>query len=363
MKAIQALRNLGQSLWLDHIARETINSGRFRAYIQDGSITGATIDAKRFAYVIRHHSAYDEGITRKLEMDKTGDELFFELALEDLRHAADLLQPIYEQTNGRDGWVSLEVSPLIIHDPVQTLAAVKELFARARRPNFLIKIPGSTEDLFAIEEAIFAGVPINVALLFSRKQYLAAAEAFLRGIERRIDSGLPPNVGSVASVSVSRWDAAVEGKVPDALCGRLGIAMAGRIYKACREFLGSTRWKRAYNCGARPQRLVWVDTAIESPEASDVFSIASLVAPLTVNSLSETALKAFAVHSEPISALPPDGGDCETLLARFLQTGIDVDALAARLQEEAIEATVKSWFDLLSAIAYKSAAITSNHHR
>jgi transaldolase len=339
-----------------------INSGAFRSYIEDGSMTGTTIDAKRCGHAIRQNSAYDEDIKKKLGLDKTGEELFFELALEDLRYAADLLRPIYDQTDGFDGWVSLEVSPLIVHDPVQTIAAARELFARARRPNFLIKVPGSKEGLSAIEEAIFAGVPINVALLFSREHYLAAAEAFLRGIERRIDAGLAPNVGSVASVSLNPWDAAVEGKVPEALCGRLGIAMARCIYKAYREFLRSTRWQRAYNHGARTQRLVWVNNATERPETSNVCSIASLVAPRTVNSVSEAGLTAFALHGEHISAMPPNGGDCEVVLTRYIQAGIDIDALAAKLQQESIEAKVRSWFDLLSAIAYKSAALSSNHH-
>jgi transaldolase len=285
--------------------------------------------------------------------------LFFELALEDITQAADLFRPIWERTDGVDGWVSLEVSPLLAHDTANTLAAAKELHGRAGRPNLFIKIPGTKEGLPAIEEAIFAGVPINVTLLFSREQYMAAAEAFLRGIERRIDAGLKPDVGSVASVFISRWDAAVMGKVPEALNDRLGIAIAKRTYKAYRTLLDSPRWQRAYNAGGRPQRLLWASTGTKDSNASDVLYIKSLAAPFTVNTMPEGTLKALADHGELGAPLPADGGDCEEVLARFAQAGIDIQALAAQLQEEGARSFVNSWNDLMAVIASKSAALTA----
>ena len=256
-----------------------------------------------------------------------------------------------------DGWVSLEVSPLLAHDTASTLAAAKDLHARAGRPNLFIKIPGTREGLPAIEEAIFAGVPVNVTLLFSREQYLAAAEAFLRGIERRIDAGLKPDVGSVASVFISRWDAAVTDKVPDALRNRLGIAIAKRTYKAYRDLLDSPRWQRVYNAGARPQRLLWASTGTKDPKASDVLYIKALAAPFTVNTMPEGTLKALADHGELGAMLPADGGDCEDVLAQFAKAGIDVDALAAQLQDEGAKSFVKSWNELMAVIASKSAAL------
>ena len=263
--------------------------------------------------------------------------LFFDLALEDLTRAADLFRPVHDRTTGVDGWVSLEVSPLLAHDTASTLAAAKDLHARAGRPNLFIKIPGTKEGLPAIEEAIFAGIPINVTLLFSREQYLAAAEAFLRGIERRIDAGLNPDVGSVASVFISRWDVAVTGKVPDALRERLGIAIAKRTYKAYRALLDSPRWQRVYNAGARPQRLLWASTGTKDPKASDVLYVKALAAPFTVNTMPEETLKALADHGELGDILPADGGDCEEVLAEFAKAGIDIDALAGRLQDEGAE--------------------------
>ena len=268
-----------------------------------------------------------------------------------------MFRPIHDRSNGVDGWVSLEVSPLLAYDTAHTLAAAKDLFARAARPNLLIKIPGTKEGLPAIEEAIFAGIPINVTLLFSREQYVAAAEAFLRGIERRLDAGLNPNVGSVASVFISRWDAAVMDKVPDALRDQLGIAIAKRTYKAYRSLLGSPRWQRVYNAGARPQRLLWASTGTKDPKASDILYIKALAAPFTVNTMPEGTLKALAQHTDLGTLLPADGGDCEEVLGRFAKSGIDVDRLAAQLQDEGAKSFVKSWNDLMSVIASKSAAL------
>jgi transaldolase len=357
MKATQLLHDLGQSLWLDNITRDLLDNGTLQHYIDELSVTGLTSNPTIFDQAIKSSTAYDQTIRRKLKEGKSGEELFFELALEDLTRAADLFRPIYDRTDGVDGWVSLEVSPLLAYDTASTLAAAKELFARAGRPNLFIKIPGTTEGLPAIEEAIFAGVPINVTLLFSREHYLAAAEAFLRGIERRIEAGLKPEVGSVASVFISRWDAAVMGKVPEALRNQLGIAMAQRTYKACRTLLSSPRWQRVYNAGARPQRLLWASTGTKDPEASDILYIKALAAPFTVNTMPEGTLKALAEHSELGALLPADGGDCEAVLARFARAGIDIDALAAQLQEEGAKSFVKSWHELMEVIASKSAAL------
>ena len=357
MKATEMLHNLGQSLWLDNITRDLLTSGTLKRYIDELSVTGLTSNPTIFDNAIKNSTAYDAAVREKLTQGKSGEGLFFELALEDLTRAADLFRPIYDRTDGVDGWVSLEVSPLLAYDTASTLAAAKDLHARAGRPNLLIKIPGTKEGLPAIEEAIFAGIPINVTLLFSREHYVAAAEAFLRGIERRIDTGLKPGVGSVASVFISRWDAAVSSKVPDALRNQLGIAIAKRTYKAARGLLSSPRWHRVYNAGVRPQRLLWASTGTKDPHASDVLYIKSLAAPFTVNTMPEGTLKALADHGELSSILPADGGDCEEVLAKFAQAGIDVDALAAQLQDEGAKSFVKSWNDLMQVITSKSAVL------
>ena len=355
MKATQLLHNLGQSLWLDNITRDLVNSGTLTRYIDELSVTGLTSNPTIFDHAIKNSGSYDSAIRKKLDQGKSGEELFFELALEDLTRAADLFRPIFDRTNGVDGWVSLEVSPVLAHDSASTLAAAKSLHARAGRPNLLIKIPGTKEGLPAIEEAIFAGVPINVTLLFSREQYLAAAEAFLRGIERRFDAGLQPNIGSVASVFVSRWDAAVVGKVPAALNNRLGIAAAKRTYKAYRDLLGSPRWERIYNAGARPQRLLWASTGTKDPKAPDVLYIKALAAPFTVNTMPEGTLKALADHGDLSEIMSADGGDCEAVLDQFASAGIDINELATKLQDDGAKSFVGSWNELMDVIASKSA--------
>src|SRR5262245_45184411 len=357
MKATQLLHNLGQSLWLDNITRDLLNSGTLKRYIDDLSVTGLTSNPTIFDHAIKNSTAYDAAIRKKLDEGKSGEELFFELALEDLTRAADLFRPIYERTNGVDGWVSLEVSPLLAHDTASTIAAAKSLHARAGRPNLLMKIPGTKEGLPAIEEAIFAGVPVNVTLLFSREHYVAAAEAFRRGIERRIDAGLEADVGSVASVFVSRWDAAVAGKVPAALNNKLGIVIAKRTYQAYRDLLGSPRWQRIYNAGARPQRLLWASTGTKDPQASDVLYIKALAAPFTVNTMPEGTLKALADHGDISEIMSADGGDCEAILNQFAKADLDVDALAAKLQDEGAKAFVTSWNELMNVIASKSATL------
>jgi len=357
MKATQKLREMGQSLWLDNITRGLLTSGTLRRYIQEFSVTGLTSNPTIFDHAIKNSHDYDDAIRQKLQEGKSGEALFFELALEDLRQAADLLRPIHDLTNGVDGWVSLEVSPLLAHDTSGTLAAAKALHARAGRPNLFIKIPGTKEGLPAIEEAIFAGVPINVTLLFSRTQYVAAAEAYLRGTERRITAGLNPDVGSVASIFVSRWDVAVVDKAPEALRNQLGIAVASRIYKAYLDLLSNPRWQRAYNAGARPQRLLWASTGTKDPKACDTLYIKTLAAPFTVNTMPEGTLEALADHGEIGPVMAADGGDCEKVLDQFASAGIDIDALGTQLQEEGAGSFVKSWNDLLECIASKSKAL------
>jgi transaldolase len=357
MKATKKLHELGQSLWLDNITRDLLTTGTLKRYIDELSVTGLTSNPTIFHHAFKSSAAYDAAIRKKLEQGKSGEKLFFELALEDLTQAADLFRPIWDRTDGVDGWVSLEVSPLLAYDTASTIAAAKELFVRAARPNLFIKIPGTREGLPAIEEAIFAGVSVNVTLLFSREHYLAAAEAFVRGIERRIEAGIKPEVGSVASLFISRWDTAVAGKVPEALRNQLGIAIAKRTYKACRTQLGSPRWQRVYNAGARPQRLLWASTGTKDPNASDILYIRALAAPFTVNTMPEGTLKALGDHGEIGEILPADGGDCEEVLARFAQAGIDVDALAVQLQDEGAKSFVKSWNELMGVINSKCSAL------
>ena len=357
MKATKILHERGQSLWLDNITRALLTGGGLKRYIDELSISGLTSNPSIFDLAIRNSNDYDAGIREKTAARKEGEALFFELALEDLTRAADLFRPIYDKTNGVDGWVSLEISPKLAFDTAGSIAAAKQLAARGARPNLFMKIPGTREGVPAIEEAIFAGVPINVTLLFSREQYIAAAEAYIRGLERRVAAGLNPHVGSVASVFVSRWDVAAAKKVPPVLHDRLGIAMSKRIYKAYRELLASDRWLRLLNFGARSQRLLWASTGTKDPKASDVLYVKSLASPHTVNTIPENTLKALADHGEIGAMLPHDGGNAEAELAEFTRAGVDVDALAEQLQREGAAAFVKSWDDLLACIADKSAAL------
>jgi transaldolase len=357
MKPTQKLHDLGQSLWLDNITRDLLNSGTLRRYRDELSVTGLTSNPTIFDHAIKNSSDYDKAIRLKLDQGKSGEELFFELALEDLVQAADLFRPIYDRSSGVDGWVSLEVSPLLAHDTETTLSEAKDLHARADRPNLFIKIPGTKEGLPAIEEAIFAGVPVNVTLLFSPVQYVAAAEAYLKGIERRIAAGLSPQIGSVASVFISRWDGAVMGKVPETLNDKLGIAIGKTIYKTYQDLLASPRWQRAFNSGARPQRLLFASTGTKDPKASDVLYIKELAAPLTVNTMPEKTLHAFAEHGEVGQILPPDGGDSASLLSQFASIGFEVESLGATLQSDGAASFVASWNELMTVIESKSAAL------
>ncbi len=357
MKATQLIHDLGQSIWLDNITRDLLQSGTLAHYIDELSVTGLTSNPTIFDHAIKTSASYDTSIRAEMARGRSGEDLFFNVALEDLTRAADLFRPIHDRTNGVDGWVSLEVSPLLAHDTAGSLAAAKDLSARGARPNLFIKIPGTKEGLPAIEEAIFAGVPINVTLLFSSEQYVAAAEAYVRGIERRIEAGLNPNVASVASLFISRWDVAVTDRVPEELRNQLGIAIAMRAYKAYRGLLASERWQRLYNFGARPQRLLWASTGTKDPKASDVLYVQALAAPFTVNTMPEGTLKALAAYTAIGEPLPADGGDCEEKLAAFAKAGIDVDALAAQLQEEGAKSFAKSWNDLMDVVKSKCAAL------
>ena len=357
MKTTEQLHQMGQSLWLDNITRGLLTKGTLAGYIRELSITGLTSNPSIFDHAIRNTEFYDEAIRAKTQAKKAGEKLFFELALEDLTKAADLFRPIHGATNGVDGWVSLEVSPLLADDPAKTLEAAKQLFATADRPNLFIKIPGTPQGLSAIEDAIFAGIPVNVTLLFSRDQYLKAANAYMRGIERRIKAGLDPAVHSVASIFISRWDKAVAGKEPDGLKNCLGIAVAKQAYKAYRDLLISPQWRQLAAKGVCTQRLLWASTGTKDAKASDTLYISGLAAPDTVNTMPEATLLAFADHGEVPNALPADGGDCETVLDRFARGGVDEGKLAGQLQREGAEAFVASWNDLIQCLESKAHAV------
>jgi transaldolase len=359
----QEFHHVGQSLWLDNITRGLLKSGELQRYIKEWSVTGLTSNPTIFDHAIKNSDDYDAAIKAGLSKGTAGEDLFFELALEDLTQAAGLLKPIHDQTCGVDGWVSLEVSPLLARDTAATVAEAKRLHAQANCPNLFIKIPGTKEGLLAIEESIFAGVPINVTLLFSAEQYLAAAEAFMRGIERRVAAGLKPDVASVASIFISRWDVAIAQKAPQTLRNRLGIAVAKQAYKAYLGLLRSPRWMRAYNLGARPQRLLWASTGTKDPKASDVLYVGALAAPFTVNTVPEATLKAIADHGSVNGIMPEDGGDSANVLEQFAKAGIDVDALAAQLQDDGAKSFVDSWHDLMNVIASKTETLQTASRR
>lgn len=357
MKPTRQLHDLGQSLWLDNITRDLLDNGALRRYVEDFSITGLTSNPTIFDGAIGGGKAYDAGILEKSQASKTGEALFIELALEDLRRAADLFLPAFEASDHADGWVSMELSPLLADDTEGSIKAARQIYQQAGRPNLYVKIPGTPEGIPAIEASIFAGVPINVTLLFSCEQYLAAAEAYLRGIERRIAAGLDPRVASVASLFVSRWDVAVKDKVPAELRNKLGIAIAGRTYRAYRDLLASRRWCKLADAGAKPQRLLWASTGTKDPDASATLYVEALAAPDTINTIPEKTLLAFAEHGALKGVMAADGVDAEATLTRFAQAGIDLDALALQLQYEGAEAFVKSWKQMLQRIAEKGVAL------
>jgi transaldolase len=357
MKATRQLHGLGQSLWLDNITRGILDDGTLRRYVDEMSVTGLTSNPTIFDHALKTGDLYDDAIRRRAAQGKSGETLFFELAIEDLGRAADLFRPVHDRTGGVDGWVSLEVSPLLADDTVGTIRAAAELHGRAQRPNLFIKIPGTPEGVPAIEESIFGGVPVNVTLLFSATQYVVAAEAYMRGIERRIAAGLDPRIGSVASLFVSRWDVAVHDTVPPALRNRLGIAIAQRTYKAYRDVLASPRWRTLAAAGARPQRLLWASTGTKDPDAPDTLYVEALAAPETINTIPEKTLVAFADHGRVNGVLSPDGGDADAVLAEFTRVGVDDAALAARLQREGTASFDKSWKELLDRLAAKRAML------
>jgi transaldolase len=356
--APKALNHLGQSLWLDNITRDLLTSGTLQRYIDELSVTGLTSNPSIFDHAVTHSKSYDEEIRRQASAGKGGEALFFELAIQDLTKAADMFAAIHKRTAGVDGWVSLEVSPLLAHDTAKTVAEARALHTKANRPNLFIKIPGTLEGLPAIEEAIFSGIPINVTLLFSRDDYVRAADAYVRGLERRVAAGLNPDVRSVASVFVSRWDKATLDKVPAELRDRLGIAVSQQCYKAYRDLLESERWQRLEGWGARPQRLLFASTSTKDPEASDVLYVGALAAPNTINTMPEETLLAFGEHGAVDRAISRDGGDAEQVLVAATRAGVDVGALARQLQDEGATGFVASWKELLGAIETKSKALS-----
>jgi transaldolase len=353
MKATEQLHQMGQSLWLDNITRDLLDNGTLKRYIDDLSVTGLTSNPTIFEHAIANSKSYDEEIGRLMNAGLRGDDLFFELALQDLTRAADLFAPVHQRTAGVDGFVSLELSPLLAYDTGKSVAAAKLLHGKGSRSNLFIKIPGTRDGVPAIEESIAAGIAINVTLLFSREHYQESAEAYMRGLERRLSAGLSVDIRSVASVFLSRWDGATMDKVPDRLRDKLGIAVGQQIYKAYRDMMESDRWQRLANFGARPQRLLFASTGTKDPKASDVLYINALAAPNTINTMPEKTLLAFGEHGKPTGTLPRDGGDCESVLADFRKAGIDLDKLAADLQSQGAITFDDSWKKMLAAIETK----------
>jgi transaldolase len=359
MNATARLHELGQSLWLDNITRDLLENGTLQRYCNELSVTGLTSNPTIFDKAIRNSTTYDEALRRKTSEGKSGERLFFELALEDLTQAAALFRSVHKATDGVDGWVSLEVSPLLADDAAATVEAAKRLHGQARCPNLFIKIPGTPAGVKAIEDAIFAGVPVNVTLLFSREQYIASADAYCRGIRRRLNAGLHPKIASVASIFVSRWDKAVMDKVPAELRNRLGIAICGQVYKAYRERLASPEWRELANAGALSQRLLWASTGTKDPQLPQSYYIEALAAPDTIDTMPEKTLHAFAAEGAASGVMPEDGGDSETVLAEFDKAGIDTAALAKQLQLEGAQSFTKSWNDLMAVVASKCEPPTS----
>jgi transaldolase len=355
------LHELGQALWIDNISRDMLADGTLERYIGEYSVTGLTSNPTIFEKAIGAGSAYDAQIGELARGGRAGEDLFFALAVDDLARAADLFRPVHERTGGVDGWVSLEVSPLLVDDTEKTIDMATKLRAQAARPNIFIKIPGTPAGVPAIEESIFAGVPINVTLLFSREQYLAVAEAYLRGVERRLAKGLDPKVESVASIFVSRWDTAVKDKVPADLQNKLGIAMGRRAYKAYRDLLASPRMKKLVAAGAHPQRLLWASTGTKDPAAPDTLYVEALAAPDTIDTMPDKTLLAFADHGRIGAPMAADGGDGEAVIAAVASHGVDVDALATQLQKEGGAAFSKSWDALLGGLRAKTAQLAGAH--
>jgi transaldolase len=358
MTVTRQLHDLGQSIWLDNITRGILDDGTLARYIHEWSVTGLTSNPTIFDHAFKSGDAYDAAIRRESAAGKSGESLFFDLAIDDLQRAADLFRPVHDRTNGVDGWVSLEVSPLLAYDAAGTIAAAADLHGRAQRPNLFIKIPGTAEGAAAIEGSIYAGVPVNVTLLFSAEQYLAAADAYMRGIERRIADGRNPRIGSVASIFVSRWDVAVKDTVPPALRNRLGIAIAKRTYRAYRTVLASPRWRRLEAAGAQPQRLLWASTSTKDPTAPDTLYVEALAAADTINTIPAKTIAAFADHGRLSGVLAVDGGDAEDVLAEFTRAGVNDAMLAAQLQREGADSFDASWKDLLAGLATRRATLT-----
>lgn len=359
MKPTQSLHEQGQSLWLDNITRDMLNDGTLKRYRDELSVTGLTSNPTIFEEAIGHGNAYDEQIHALGDQGLPSEQLFAELAIADLQRAADLFRPIYDQTGGLDGWVSMEVSPLLVHDAKATALAATQIHKAASRPNLFVKIPGTEEGVAAIEETLFAGIPVNVTLLFSTSQYLAVAEAYMRALERRIAAGLKPDVTSVASIFVSRWDKAIADKVPEHLRNKLGIAVAQHTYKAYWDLINSQRWRSLESAGARPQRLLWASTGTKDPKAPADLYVAALAAPSTIDTMPEKTLLAFAEKGVLSSGILSNTGSAEPLLQEFLAAGIDMDSLAKQLQDEGGASFAKSWHSLLKGIEQKRESLVT----
>ncbi len=359
MSNTKSLHDLGQSLWLDNITREILDNGTLRRYVEQFSVTGLTSNPTIFDEAIGKTAAYDKGIRQKAQAGMSGENLFVELALEDLRRAADIFRPEFDRTQGIDGWVSMEVSPLLANETKGTIDAALRIHKQAGRPNLYVKIPGTAAGVPAIEAAIFAGVPVNVTLLFSREQYLSLADAYMRGIERRIAAGLDPRINSVASLFVSRWDRAVADRVPPELANRLGVAITQRAYRAHCELIAGKRWTDLEAKGARKQRMLWASTGVKDPKAPAALYVEALAAPDTIDTMPEKTLLAFAEKGSVTGVMAKDGGDAKQVLGRFARAGIDVDALASQLQVEGAASFVNSWTELMQRIKDKSAALAT----
>ncbi len=360
MSTLYKLRNVGQSPWQDNITRDMLNSGELESAIKRYSLTGLTSNPTIFEHAIAESTAYDHDIAQYAKRRLSPEEMFFNLALDDIGRAADLFLDIHHATNGLDGFVSLEVSPLLARDTDSTITAARDLHERSGKTNLYIKIPGTAEGLPAIEESIFAGVPVNVTLLFSADQYRSAANAWLRGIERRIEAGLNPSISSVASIFISRWDVAVASTVPDTMKNRLGVAVAENTYRVYREFLNCARMQRAMNFGAIPQRLLWASTGTKDPDAPDTLYVERLIAPFTISTIPEKTLKAFNDHGRIAPSIDVTGGESERVLGEFAAAGIDVDELANRLQQEGASSFNKSWNSLMKVIYEKASKLRNS---
>jgi transaldolase len=351
----QRLHALGQSLWLDSISRLMLRSGALARYVSELAVTGLTSNPTILGHAMAAGSDYDHSLARLVDAGVTdAQDLVYSLALEDLAEAAALFRPAWERTAGVDGYVSLEVPPDVAYDAQATIALARRLHDQAGFPNLLVKIPGTPPGLTAMEETITAGIGVNVTLLFSDTHYLRTADAYLRALERRRAAGLDLNVPSVASVFISRWDAAADPLLPPALHGRLGLAMAQKTYSSHLQLLSDKRWQTLAEAGARPQRVLWASTSTKDPDLPDSYYLGRLAAPDTIDTVPEKTLLAFADHGDPDQRLAPDYAAAERTISAIADAGVDVDILAERLQRQGAGAFGADWAALLDAMREKA---------